>query len=215
MHRFRAQPAGGDRHGGAAVRLQLVREREGHAGHRVLHQVVEERDAVVRGVVLGGAVRHFHYQTAGRLDQQRQREVAGDGVCVDAEPHRAQPVLEVGFPDGLVPLHPGAAPDVVDQDVQAPLFGANALDEALDLRRDEVIYADGDACATSAIDQLGGLVDGFRPVHLRPLCARRSPGDVDARACGTELDRYAAAGGPGGSSHQGHLALQRQGHGKG
>jgi hypothetical protein len=59
-HRFGSQPAGRDRDRGAAVRGQLVTERERHAVHCGLHEVVEERHAVVGRVVLVGAVPENH-----------------------------------------------------------------------------------------------------------------------------------------------------------
>ena len=118
-HRLRSQPARRERHRRRAVRRELVRQRERHPVHRRLGQVVEERDAVVRRVVLVGSVGHLDDQAARRLDEQREREVAGDGVRVHGQAQRAQPDVQRGLPDGLVPLHRGGAPDVVHEDVQA------------------------------------------------------------------------------------------------
>ena len=120
-------------------------------------------------VVLGGPVGHLDDQAAGLLDQQRQREVAGDRVRVDGEAQQVQPVLEVGLPDGGVPLHLGGAQDVVDQHVQRPLLVADALHQRRHLVGDEVVDLDRDAAAARGVDQLGGLLDRLRPVHLRPL----------------------------------------------
>ena len=47
--------------------------RPGHADHRGLGEIVEGRQPVVLGIVLGGAVGHLDQEPAGPLDQQRQR----------------------------------------------------------------------------------------------------------------------------------------------
>ena len=91
-HRLRAQPARRQRRPRSRrAAPSSCAERERHAVHRRLGEVVEERDAVVGRVVLVGAVGHLDDQAAGLLDQQRQREVARDRVRVDAEAERAQP----------------------------------------------------------------------------------------------------------------------------
>ena len=59
------------------------------------------------------------------------------------------------------------------------------------------------------VDQLGRLLDGLGPVHLRALGAGRAAGAVDGGAGGAELDGDAAPGGPGGAGDQRDLALER------
>ena len=59
-----------------------MRQRERHPIHRRLGQVVEKGDPVVGRVVLISSVSHLDDQAAGRLDEQRYREMAGDGVRV-------------------------------------------------------------------------------------------------------------------------------------
>ena len=67
---------------------------------------------------------------------------------VDAEPEQAQAVLEIVLPDRLVPLEQLlAAPDVVDQDVEPALLGADALDQRFDLVGHQMIDRNGDALA--------------------------------------------------------------------
>jgi hypothetical protein len=62
-------------------------------------------------------------------------------VGVDGEPHHPQALLQVVLPDRLVPLHQFlAAPDVVHQDVEPALLGADLLDEGRDLVWDQMIY---------------------------------------------------------------------------
>ena len=59
----------------------------------------------------------------------------GDQMRIDAEPQHAQAVLEIMLPDGLVPFEQlFAAPDVVDEDVEPALLGADAIDQLFDLR---------------------------------------------------------------------------------
>ena len=98
----------------------------------------------------------------------------------------------VGLPDRLVPLHRGGAPDVVHEDVQRALLGVDARDQRAHLLGHEVVDLDRDAAAAGRVDERGGLLDRLRPVHLRPLRARRAPGAVDGRAGRAELHGDAA-----------------------
>ena len=113
------------------MRREILGMRPRHAGHRDLGEIVEGREPVVIGIVLGGAVGHLDEQAARALDHQRQREVRGDQMRVDAEAKQAQAVLEIMLPDRLVPFEQLlAAPDVVDEDVETALLGADALDQS-------------------------------------------------------------------------------------
>ena len=128
------------------MRRQVLGMGPGHAGHRDLGEVVERDDPVVVGVVLGRAVRDLDQEAARALDQQRQGKVRRDQMRVDAEPQQAQAVVEIMLPDGLVPfLELLAAPDVVDQDVEPTLLGADALDQPADIVGDQMIDLDRDA----------------------------------------------------------------------
>ena len=114
------------------------------------------------GIVVGGAVRHLDQQAARALDQQRQRVMRRDQMRIDAKPQQAQAVLEIMVPDRLVPFEQLlAAPDVVDQDVEAALLGADALDQLADIVGDEVVDRDGNALAAGRRDKLGRLLDGL------------------------------------------------------
>jgi hypothetical protein len=148
------------------MRAKLMAKREGHAIHRSLHEVVEERDAVVRGVVLRRAVVHFDDQRAWLLNHQRQREVAGDRVRVDAKTQQMESVVQIGLPYRLVPLHLGQAEDVVDEDVQRALLAIDARDQRADLVGDEMIDSNSDATPSGRIDESGGLLNRFRAIHL-------------------------------------------------
>ena len=195
-----------------AVRRQLVAEGPGHAPDRRLHEVVEERHPVVVGVVLVGAVVDLDHQPARLPDQEGQGEVAGDGVGLDTQAQQPQPHVQVRLPHGLVPLHDGGAEDVVDEDVQRPPLGVDALDEGLDLGGLEVVDGDGDARAAGFVDQLGGLLDGLGPVHLGPLVSGGAPGHVDGRPRRAQLDGDAPPRAPGPARDERDLAVQRSGH---
>ena len=95
---------------------------------------------------------------------------------VDAEPQQAQAVLQIVLPDRLVPLEELlAAPDVVDQNVEPPLLGPDALDQRPHLGGNQMVDPDRDALAAGFRDQLGRLLDGLRPGVFGRLAARRSP----------------------------------------
>jgi hypothetical protein len=74
--------------------LKFVRQRERHPVHRRLGDVVEEGDPVVGGVVVVSTVGDLDHQSARRPDQQRDREVAGDGMGVHRQTKRAQPIVQ-------------------------------------------------------------------------------------------------------------------------
>jgi hypothetical protein len=146
----------------------------------------------------------------GPADQQRQREMARDQVRVDRQAQQPQPPVEVVLPDRRVPLEQAlAAPDVVDQHVEAAALGVDALHERPDLRRLEVVGGDRDPLAAGRADELGGLVDRLRPVVLRAPPAGAAAAAVDRGAGLAECDGDAAPGAAGGAGHEGHLAGQR------
>ncbi len=112
-------------------------------------------------------------------------------------PHRAVPLEE-----------PLAAPDVVHQHVEAPLLGVDPPDQRLHLRRHQVVRDHGDALPARRRDQLRRLLDGLRPVVLRPAAARTAARHVHRRALRAQLDRDAPARAPRGPGHQGDLAFE-------
>ena len=181
-----------------AVRREVLRLGEREPDDRGLGEVVEGVDAVVDGVVLRRAVGHLDHQAARVADQQRERVVAGDQVRLDREVEQPQAVGEVVLPHRRVPLEQLlAAPDVVDEHVEAALLGVDALDERLDLVGLEVVGRDGDAVAAGGRDELGGLLDRLRAVVLRAGGARAAAGAVDGGAGLAERDGDAAAGAAG------------------
>ena len=166
-HHLRAHPARRQRDGGAPVRRELVALREGEPEHRALGQVVERGDAVALGVVGARAVGHLDDEAAGPADQQREREVAGDQVRVDGQAQQPQPGGEVVLPERRVPLEqPLAAPDVVDEQVEAPVLGVDPLHERLDGGRLEMVDRDRDPEAARGGHELGGLLDRLGPAVL-------------------------------------------------
>ena len=197
-HHLRAQPARGQREGGGAVRLEVLRLGEREPDDRRLGEVVEGVDAVVDGVVLRGPVGHLDHQAARVADQQRERVVAGDQVGLDGEVEQPQAVGEVVLPDRRVPLEELlAAPDVVDEHVEPALLVVDAAHERLDLGGLEVVGRDGDALASGGGDELRRLLDRLRAVVLRAGGARAAAGAVDGGAGLAERDGDAAAGAAG------------------
>jgi hypothetical protein len=104
---------------------------------------------------------------------------------VDAQAERPEAIIQIGFPDGLVPLHPGGAPDVVHQQVQDALFRFNPSYQRANLFRHQMIHLNRDASASGSIDECCRLFDRLGPVHFRPLRSGGSAGDVDGGSRGT------------------------------
>ena len=138
--------------------------------------------------------------------------MARDQVRVDRQAQHSQTVVEAVLPHRRVPLRQLlAAPDVVDQHVEAALLGVDALDERLDLRRLQVVDLGRDPGAACGVDELGGLLDRLRPVVLRAPVPRRSTGAVDGRPRLSERDRDAPPGTAGRAGHERHLPCERAG----
>ena len=90
---------------------------------------------------------------------------------VDAEPQDAQTVVEVVLPDRRVPRRRRAlenlgAPDVVDQDVDVAVIGADPVGEGSHLCGSRWSTWIGDADPAELGDELGGLLDGLRSVVI-------------------------------------------------
>ena len=91
---------------------------------------------------------------------------------VDTQSQDAQPVVEVVIPHRPVPRRGWAlehlgAPDVVDQDVDDPVVGADPVGEGTHLCDIEMVDLDRDADSAEFGDQFGGLLDGLRSVVIR------------------------------------------------
>ena len=191
---------------------QVLGMRPAYAVHRGFGEIVEGRQPVMRGVVVGGAVGDLDQQAARSFDQQRQREMRGDEVRVDGEPQQAQAVAEMVLPDRLVPLEQiFAAPDVVDEDVEPAMVAADPFDQRLHLLGLQMVGRDRDAMAAQRRHQLGGLLDRLRALVLGKAVARRAAGDIDGGAGGAELGGDAAAGSARGASDKRHFSRQRHG----
>ena len=114
------------------------------------------------------------------------------------------------FPEGLAPLDELlAAPDVVDEDVEAPaLLGGDSLRERGDLRRVGVVDGDGDAASARGRDQLGRVLDGLGAVHGGARGAGGAAGDVDGGARVAELDGDATAGAARAARDQSYVLVE-------
>ncbi len=195
------------------MRRELLALCEREPDHRVLGQVVERRESVVLGVVFAGAVGHLDHEPTGPANEQRQREVARDQVRVDRQAEHPEAVLEVVLPDRLVPLEQAlAAPDVVDEHVQAAVLGVDAPDELRDLCWLEMVDRDGDPHAPGVADELGGLLDRLGPVVLRAPLPRRAAGAVHDRPCLPERDGRPTPGTTGCARNERHLSGERTRH---
>src|SRR5690606_34472867 len=122
---------------------------------------------------------------------------------------QAKPVLQIMVPDRLVPFEQRlAAPDVVDQNVEAALFGADARDEGAYFIGHEVIGRDGDALAAERGHEFGALFDRLRALVFGGSLPRRPSGDIDGGAGRAEFRRDAAPGAARRPRDQGDLAVE-------
>ncbi len=211
-HQLRAHPARGEGDRGRSVRRQLVAQREGESVDGDLGEVVEDRDPVVLGVVVVGPVGELDEQAAAPSDEQWRQRVRRDQVGVDGEAQQPEPIGQVALPDRPVPvgratLQPLAAPDVVDEDVEAAVVAVDPVAQPAHLIGVEVVDGDRDAGATRRVDELGGLLDRLGPpdvVGRQRASTARPTGADDRRTRLTERDRDAAAGPAGGAGHDRH-----------
>ena len=115
--------------------------------------------------------------------------MAGDDVRVDGQSQGPEAGVERLLPDRLVPGDQRvAAPDVVHQHVEPALLGVDPGDQVADLLGHQVVDLNGDAGAAGRGDQLGGLLDGLRPVHLGAAGPGAATGGVDGGAGRAELN---------------------------
>jgi len=131
-------------------------------------------------------------------------------VRVDRQAQHPQAAVEVVLPQRHVPLDQLlAAPDVVDEHVEAALLGLDPRDERLHLRGDQMVDLDRDPIPARLADELGGLLDRLGAVVLRAPLAGRAPRAVDGRAGLAERDGGAAPRPAGRARDERHLACQR------
>ena len=71
-------------------------------------------------------------------------------------------VVKIMRPDGLVPLEVLPAPEIIDEDIEATLLGADPFDQLPHLVGNEMIDPDGDAVAAGRRYERCRLLDGFR-----------------------------------------------------
>ncbi|MCY1307878.1 hypothetical protein D9M70_578440 [compost metagenome] len=164
------------------------------------------------GIVLGGAVGDLDEQPARLLYHQGQGVVRGDQVGVDAEAQKPQAVLEIVLPDGLLPLEQVfSAPDVVDEDIEPPLFTADARDQRCDFGRLEMIDLNGNTLAAEAGDDVGRFLDRFGPFVFGLLLTCGAAGHVDGGAGGAEFHSDAAPAAPCRAGNQSDFSFESHG----
>ena len=129
-----------------------------------------------------------------------------DRVRIDRQAQQVQAVIEIRFPDRLVPFDLRRAEDVVDQDVQPALLALDARDERPDLLRIQMVHLDRNAATAGSVDESGGFLDRLGSIHLRALATGRASGAVNRGAACAELNCDPAAGAARRSGHQRDLA---------
>ncbi len=205
-HRLRAQES--RRHGerGDPAAAQLAGHGEGEPDHRDLHQVVEK----VAPVVGAEAVGHLDDEPAAALHHERYAPAAGDDVGMDGTLEHGEPLVEVELPEAPAPLGERvAAPDVVDQDVEAALLVAHPLEERAHLVLPRVVHPGVDAVAAVRGDELRRLFDGLGPVLAARRPAAYAPaGAVDRGPGFPQHAGDAAPGAAGGAGDHRDLAVQ-------
>ncbi|MNE67931.1 hypothetical protein D3C80_1635680 [compost metagenome] len=154
--------------------------------------------------------RHEGDQPLATGHHQRRGVVTGD--IGGAQPHVEDPhQLQRLFPewtgiDQVLMKERG----VVDQQVEAPLFLADPLEQRLDLRVVAVVAGHGDAQSAGAGHRLGGFLDGARQhlaAQLRLALCRGAAGHVDDHAGGAQRERDALADATAGAGDHGDLAI--------
>ncbi len=206
QHRLRAQETGRDGQRGDVRADQLHGHAVGQARQGRLDQVVEDVAAVAGEM----AVDHLDDQAPVLLDHERRQQPVGDQVA-------DQGLVEIGAHAGKVDLpelsgpvdHGIAAPDAVDQHVQASGFAADALGQRRDLVLAGVIDPHRERPAAGRLDQGDGLVDGLGAIHAPRMADRAAPRAIDQGPGLAERARDAPASAPRRTRDQGHLSVQK------
>src|SRR5262245_729223 len=115
-----------------------------------------------------------------------------------------------------------AAPDVVDEDVQAPVLSRDAGEKRLDVSLLGVVDAKSSGGSAASLNELLCLFDRLWPsrqIERRRRVARRllrcpaaPPRAVHEGAGDAELERDRSAGPSSCARHEGHLAIERRSH---
>ncbi len=139
--------------------------------------------------------------------------MGGDDVGVDGLLEHLEAVGEIDFPEGLAPFGERvAAPDVIDEDVEAVMLALDARYDSLHFGGDGVIDANGNAAASCGGDEGGGFFDGFAQARgIRAFCGTfdgAAPGAVYGGSGLAESNRDAASRAASGSGDEGDFAVQ-------
>ena len=196
---------------------QLVSLGERQPVDRDLGQVVEDRNPVVRCVVIGGAVRDFDEQAAALVDEKWKQVIGSDQVGFNGEPEDPETVGEVVLPDGSVPLRRSSleelrAPDVVDEHIDVAVACPDLLGQGFHLVGIEMVDCGRNPGAAEARDELGSLLDRLGAVVVgarrafAPTAATRAD---DCCAGFAQGSSDAASGASGRPRYDGHATTQR------
>ena len=193
--------AGGDGDRGHAVLPQVVGHSARHANDGCFRQVVVDVAQVLVERPGDGA----DDQAAGLGDHQRRGQLACDQLGSHAGDEHAFPLRARLVPEGdhrdSECLAFVAAPDVVDEQVQAAVLGSDALEECFDVVVDRVVAVDRDAVATAGGDFVGGIVDGSWQAIDGGCVAGGAACDVDRCAGFAQNGGDCAAGAAAGAGY--------------
>src|SRR5580704_3667069 len=121
-----------------------------------------------------------------------------------------QTFVEVGVPEGLAEFGERvAAPDVVDEDVEAMVAALDQRDQLFHLRGIGVIDTDRNAAAAGGCDEFGGFFDGFGAAGSAAAFAGTAAGAENGGAGFAEGDGDAASGAASGSGVESDFSMQR------
>ena len=205
-HHLRAHPAGRQRHGGAAVRRQLLALRERQPDHRRLGQVVERREPVVRRVVLGvPSVISTTSPPGRRISSARAKWLVIRCVSIARRSIRS-PLSRSCSQTGLFHSASCSPPQMsLTRTSSRPCSASIRCDERLDLRRIQMV--DPTAIPSPPAASPARRSPRSSPAGRTPIAAPcRSAGALDRRPRLSERDRHAAAGTAGRARHERHLS---------
>ncbi len=139
--------------------------------------------------------------------------MAGGEMRAQPGGEHAIPAVRALFPKGGIELLPAgvvalvAAPDVVDEDIEAVLRNGDGFAERSHLFIVSVVAGDGDAAPAARAGLFGRLVDARAgQERVGQLAAAAAAGDVYRRVGSGQFDRDAPACAPAGAGYQGDAA---------
>lgn len=203
--RFRAQKTRSHGNGDNIAPAQFTAHGEGEPDHGSLDLVVKNIAAIVERV----AVRDFEDDRALAAKHQWHGKVRRDDVGMESLLEHLQAFFEVHLPERLGKFREGiAAPDIVDENVQAFVALFDGSDKFFYLGRLGVIDAQGNAEATRGGDEFRGFLDGLWTAGSGAMAPGASSRTVDRGAGFTECDGDTATSAARGAGDNGDTLLE-------